>query len=78
MANVRAFAELVEASPSTLIPTTSWEETTYMHRAPLSHLLKLKLDRMERHIDDPPGPWFRELEMPGGWTSDLRNRLPEA
>ena len=78
LANVREFIDLLESSSSTLIPTTSWEETTYIHRSPLSHLLKLKLGRMERHIDDPPGPWFRELEQPGGWTSDLRGKLPDA
>ena len=75
--NTRRFVELLESSPSTLIPVTSWEETTFIHRAPLSHLLKLKLNRMERHMDDPPGPWFDELKQPGGWTSDLRNKLPE-
>jgi len=75
--NVRAFIELLDSSPSTLIPTTSWEETPFSFRTPLSHLLRLKIDRMERHIDDPPGPWFRELEQPGGWTSDLRDRIPQ-
>ncbi len=75
--NVRAFIDLIESSPSTLIPTTSWEESTFIHRSPFEHLLKLKLDRMQRHMDDPPGPWFRELEQPGGWTSDLREELRE-
>ena len=42
-----------------------------------TYLLKLKMDRMKRHIDDPPGPWFEELLQPGGWTSDLRDQLPE-
>jgi hypothetical protein len=32
---------------------------------------------MEGHMDDPPGPWFDELTQPGGWTSDLRDKLPE-
>lgn len=77
LGNVREFIELLESSPSTLIPVTSWEETTFIHRAPLSHLLRLKLDRMQRHLDDPPGPWFDELKQPGGWTSDLRDKLPE-
>ncbi len=77
LANVRQFIDLLESSPSTLIPVTSWEETTFIHRAPLSHLLKLKLDRMQRHLDDRPGPWFDELKQPGGWTSDLRDKLPD-
>jgi len=77
LVNVRQFIELLESSPSTLIPVTSWEETPFIHRAPFSHLLKLKLDRMERHLADPPGPWFDELKQPGGWTSDLRDKLPE-
>lgn len=75
--NVRQFIELMESSPSTLIPVTSGVETTFIHRAPFSHLLKLKLDRMQKHIDDIPGPWFDELNQPGGWTSDLRNNIPE-
>ena len=77
LASVYEFIELLESSRSTLIPVTSWEETTFIHRAPLSHLLKLKLDRMERHLNDPPGPWFDELKQSGGWTSDLRDKLPE-
>ena len=77
LVNVRQFVELLELSSSTLIPVTSWEETTFIHRAPFSHLLKLKLGRMERHLDDPPGPWFDELKQPGGWTSDLRDKVPE-
>lgn len=76
--NVRAFIELIQTSPSTLIPTTSWEETTFIHRSPFDHLLKLKLDRMLRHLDDVPGPWFAELEQPGGWTSDQREQMPKA
>ena len=71
MANVRGFLELLETTPSTLFPVTSGEETPYVYRAPLSHLLRLKLGVMERHVEDPPGPWFDELEQPGGWTSDL-------
>ncbi len=76
--NVRAFIELIETSPSTLIPTTSWEETTFIHRSPFAHLLRLKLDRMLRHLNDAPGPWFAELEQPGGWTSDQREQMPDA
>ncbi|MEA3401042.1 MAG: hypothetical protein U9R79_07335 [Armatimonadota bacterium] len=76
MDNTRGFIELLRESPSTLIPATSGIETTFMLRAPLWYLLELKLAAMERHIDDPPGPWFDELLQPGGWTSDLT--LPEA
>ena len=75
MDNTRRFRELIEASPSRLIPETSGEETTFMHKAPFWWQLKCKLEAMERHIDDPPGPWFDELLQPGGWTSDLRDRL---
>ncbi|MGD9496275.1 MAG: hypothetical protein AB7Y46_08190 [Armatimonadota bacterium] len=71
MANVRAFIDLLRASPSTLIPSTSGIETTFMLRAPVWYLLQLKLAAMQRHLDDPPGPWFDELLQPGGWTSDL-------
>jgi hypothetical protein len=74
-ANTRDFIELLETSPSTLLPATSGEETTYMYRAPVAHLLRLKLAAMERHLDDPPGPWFEELNQTGGWTSDLRDGL---
>ncbi len=37
--------------------------------------LKCKRESMERHLDDVPGPWFDELLQPGGWISDLRDRL---
>ena len=73
--NTREFKVLVESSPSRLIPETSGEETTYMHKAPFAWQLACKLQAMERHLDDPPGPWFEELEQPGGWTSDLANQL---
>lgn len=75
--NVSRFIKLLEGSPSTLIPVTSGVETTFLHRAPFSYLLKLKIDRMKRHLNDPPGPWFEELLQPGGWTSDLRDQIPE-
>ncbi len=75
--NLHQFIELLESSPSKLIQVTSGVETTFIHRAPFSHLLKLKLDRMVRHMDDPPGPWFDELTQPGGWTSDLHDKLFE-
>jgi hypothetical protein len=74
--NTRRFIELVESSPSVLIPTTSGVETTYMLKAPLAHQFRRKLIAMQRHLDDPPGPWFEELKQPGGWTSDLRDKLP--
>ena len=70
--NVRAFIELLETTPSTLFPVTSGEETPYIFRAPLSHLLRMKVRVMEDHVNDAPGPWFDELSQPGGWTSDLR------
>jgi hypothetical protein len=70
MDNTREFIELLDSSPSTLLPSTSGIETTYMLRAPISHLLRQKLISMERHFDDAPGPWFDELLQPGGWTSD--------
>ena len=75
--NTRAFKRLVETSTSHLIPVTSGEETTYMIKAPLGHQFQCKTDSMLRHRDDPPGPWFDELEQAGGWTSDLRDKLPE-
>ena len=75
LANARAFRTLVESSPSRLIPETSGEETTYMHKAPFAWQLKAKIESMERHLDDPPGPWFDELLQPGGWTSDQRDEL---
>jgi len=71
MANVRGFIDLLRESPSTLLPSTSGIETTFMLRAPVWYLLQLKLAAMQRHLDDPPGPWFDELLRPGGWTSDL-------
>ncbi|MGC9317644.1 MAG: hypothetical protein ACP5KN_06345 [Armatimonadota bacterium] len=71
MDNVQGFIELLRESPSTLIPATSMVETPFMLRAPLWYLLELKLTAMQRHINDPPGPWFDELLQPGGWTSDL-------
>lgn len=76
IANTREFIELLESSPSTLIPVTSGEETPYMFKAPLTHLLQRKIATMQQHIDDVPGPWFAELNQPGGWTSDLHDRLP--
>ncbi|OGV67567.1 MAG: hypothetical protein A3K19_13475 [Lentisphaerae bacterium RIFOXYB12_FULL_65_16] len=75
IANTQAFKDLVETSPSRLIPVTSGEETTYMIKAPLAHSLGCKLESMARHRDDAPGPWFEELLQPGGWTSDLRAQL---
>ncbi|MBC8443452.1 hypothetical protein H8D79_01860 [PVC group bacterium] len=72
MENTRAFRALIERSPSRLIPETSGEETTYMHKAPFSHQLTCKLESMVRHRDDPPGPWFDEIEQPGGWTDVKR------
>lgn len=73
MQNARRFRDLLKESPSTLIPATSCIETTFMMRAPLWYLMDLKLQAMERHINDAPGPWFPELEQPGGWTSDLQS-----
>ncbi|MCK5803361.1 MAG: hypothetical protein KAI66_11035, partial [Lentisphaeria bacterium] len=75
--NTRAFKELVETSASHLIPVTSGEETTYMIKAPLGHQFQCKIDSMLRHREDSPGPWFEELGQPGGWTSDLRDKLPK-
>jgi len=77
LANTRALKQLIEQSRSRLIPETSGEETTYMHKAPFSHQLACKIACMTRRRDDPPGPWFVELEQPGGWTSDLRGKLAE-
>jgi hypothetical protein len=75
LANTRDFMGLIQTSPSHLIPETSGEETTYMHKAPFSWQLACKIQGMERHRDDPPGPWFDELTQPGGWTSDLAPQL---
>ena len=75
--NTRAFKALIESSPSRLIPETSGEETTYMHKAPFAWQLGNKIAAMERHLGDSPGPWFEELEQAGGWTSDLRDRLED-
>ena len=66
--NTRAFRRLIETSPSRLIPETSGEETPFMHKAPFAWQLACKIEAMERHRDDPPGPWFEELLQPGGWT----------
>ncbi len=74
--NTRKFKALIEASPSRLIPETSGEETPFMHKAPFAWQLRCKIEAMSRHRNDPPGPWFEELQQPGGWTSDLRDRLP--
>ena len=78
MENTRSFKALIERSISRLIPETSGEETTFMYKTPFAHQLACKLESMARHRDDPPGPWFGELEQPGGWTSDLREEMPKA
>ncbi len=78
LTNTRASRRLVETSPATLIPVTSGEETPFMIKAPLAHQLHCKIESMKRHRNDPPGPWFDELEQPGGWTSDLRPKLDES
>ena len=50
--NTRAFASLLDSSESTLIPTTSGEETVYMYKTPMSNSLKRKVIVMEKHLDD--------------------------
>ena len=69
--NTQQFIGLLDNTESTIFPETSCEETTYMFKAPLTHLLECKIKVMESHFDDTPGPWFDELTQPGGWTSDL-------
>ncbi|MFO7946067.1 MAG: hypothetical protein R6V19_04550, partial [Armatimonadota bacterium] len=70
--NTRQFIELLETTDAVLIPATSGTETTFMLGAPVSHLLRRKLQAMLRHRDDAPGPWFPQLETDGEWVSDRR------
>lgn len=58
-----------------LIPETSGEETPFMQKTPFAGQPACKIEAMTRHLDNP-GPLFDELLLPGGWTSDLRDRLP--
>ncbi len=69
IANTRAFAQLLDAAAQVLIPETSGEETVYMYKAPLVHQLRHKAKVMAAHRNDIPGPWFAELEQPGGYNS---------
>lgn len=50
------FVKLLKETKAVLIPVTSGEETPYMFKAPLSHLLEKKIEVMEKHLNDIPGP----------------------
>ena len=52
--NTKRFIQLLDTSPSVLIPTTSGEETVYMYKSPMSQPLKRRVIVMQNHIDDEP------------------------
>jgi hypothetical protein len=56
----KQFACLLKSTKYTLIPVTSGEETPFMFKAPLYHLLQKKIMVMENHMDDLPGPVIKD------------------
>lgn len=62
MENTRRWIELLETAPE-VFQVAAIDETPFLYRTPLKDF-RLKLEVMQAHLDDEPGPYLKELAEP--------------
>jgi hypothetical protein len=63
ISNTEAWLRFLAASKTEAFRVTEGRETPFLYKTPAEDL-RLKLKVMQAHIDDPPGPFLKELTEP--------------
>jgi hypothetical protein len=63
ISNTRDWIRILTESRTNFFHLAAGEETTFLHKTPVEDM-KLRLEAMQAHLDDEPGPFLKELKEP--------------